>query len=82
LGSLTGDAFDSVVALLRRTFGAFEPAERRQIMTLLVAGRSIRADLFGEDVDPGRAATTLVTVRHLLGLPVHDDPFALSEDRR
>ncbi len=53
LGSLTGEAFDSVVALLRRTFGAFEPAERRQIMTLLVAGRAVRTDMFGVDVDPG-----------------------------
>ena len=72
LGSLTGDAFDSVVALLRRTFGAFEPAERRQIMTLLVAGRSIRSDMFGDDVDRDAPPPRLVTVRHLLGLPVHD----------
>ena len=42
LASLTGEAFDGVVALLRRTFGAFEPAERRQIMTLLVTGRPVR----------------------------------------
>jgi len=65
-----------VVALLRRTFGAFEPAERRQIMTLLVAGRAVRTDMFGVDVDPSRAAAALVTVRHLLGLPIHDVPPA------
>jgi Family of unknown function (DUF5682) len=72
LSSLTGDAFDGVVALLRRTFGSFESAERRQIMTLLMSGRSIRTDVFGSDVDPERAAAALVTVRHLLGLPAHD----------
>ena len=69
LASLTGEAFDGVVALLRRTFGAFEPAERRQIMTLLVTGRPVRSVTFGDDVDAERAAAALVTVRHLLGLP-------------
>ncbi len=73
LASLTGDAFDAVVPLLRRTFGAFEPAERRQIMTLLVAGRPVRPVGFGPDVDPQRAAAVLVTVRHLLGIQLHDD---------
>ena len=70
LASLTGEAFDGVVALLRRTFGAFEPAERRQIMTLLVTGRPVRSVTFGDGVDAERAAAALVTVRHLLGLPV------------
>jgi len=69
LSSLTIDGFDAVVALLRRTFGAFEPAERRQIMSLLV-GRSLdRSARFGADVDPERAAAVLETVRHLLGVP-------------
>ena len=31
LSSLTPDAFTDVIPLLRRTFGAFEPAERRQL---------------------------------------------------
>ena len=31
IASLRPDAFEAVVALLRRTFGAFEPAERRQL---------------------------------------------------
>ncbi len=74
MASLTGEAFDGVVALLRRTFGAFEPAERRQIMTLLVTGRPVRAIGFGDGVDGERAEFVLVTVRHLLGLPVHDEP--------
>jgi hypothetical protein len=76
LSSLTIEAFDSVVVLLRRTFGAFEPAERRQIMSLLV-GRSIdRTSGFGADVDAQRASDVLVTVRYLLGIPQttqHDD---------
>jgi len=54
--SLTGEAFDGVVALLRRTFGAFEPAERRQIMTLLVTGRPVRSVTFGDGIDAERAA--------------------------
>jgi Family of unknown function (DUF5682) len=73
LSSLTIEWFDAVVVLLRRTFGAFEPAERRQIMSLLV-GRSIdRTSGFGPDVDPQRAADVLITVRHLLGVPLVDD---------
>ena len=56
--------------LLRRTFGAFEPAERRQLGRL-VAGeeREVIAG-FGPDLDPARVEAALVTVRHLLGLPV------------
>ena len=74
LSSLTIDSFDIVVALLRRTFGAFEPAERRQIMTLLIGGSMSRPSGFGADVDAGRAHDVLVTVRHLLGIPITDVP--------
>lgn len=74
LSSLTIDSFDVVVALLRRTFGAFEPAERRQIMTLLIGGTMRRPSGFGADVDPDRAHDVLVTVRHLLGIPIADVP--------
>ena len=60
----------AVVVLLRRTFGAFDPAERRQIMSLLV-GRSLdRRTGFGSDVHEQRAGDVLVTVRHLLGVPI------------
>ena len=41
-------------ALLRRTFGAFEPAERRQLGALLATGRVERAAPMGDDVDDGR----------------------------
>jgi hypothetical protein len=68
LSSLRPESFDSVVALLRRTFGAFEAAERRQLMRLLMGIGVERADGFGADVDPARAAGALTTVRHMLGV--------------
>lgn len=79
LSSLTIDAFDAVVALLRRTFGAFEPAERRQIMTLLIGGAMRPPAGFGPDVDPVRAHDVLTTVRHLLGIPVTEPGDAADE---
>jgi hypothetical protein len=55
--------------LLRRTFGAFEPGERRQL-GLLIADQAAPAwSGFGSDVDAERAAAALVTVRQLLGVP-------------
>ncbi|MDX2379916.1 MAG: DUF5682 family protein, partial [Acidimicrobiia bacterium] len=69
LASLTPDAFADVVALLRRTFGSFEPAERRQLMRLAMGAAVVRSSGFGDDVDPDRAAAALVTVRAMLGLP-------------
>jgi hypothetical protein len=68
LASLTTEAFDGVVALLRRTFGSFEPAERRQLMRVAMGAATIRTSGFGGDVDPERAAAVLVTVRAMLGL--------------
>lgn len=68
LASLTPDGFDAVLPLLRRTFGGFEAAERRQIMALLDGGDVHRITGFGANIDDERAAAALVTVRHLLGL--------------
>jgi len=68
LSSLAPAVFESVLVLLRRTFGAFEAAERRQIMTLLMGQMATREVGFGSDVDAERAAAALRTVRHLLGL--------------
>ncbi len=68
VSSLRSEAFDDVVALLRRTFGSFEAAERRQLMLLLMGSGVERPDGFGTDVDPTRAAAALVTVRRMLGL--------------
>ena len=70
VASLRPDAFDAVVALLRRTFGAFEAAERRQLMQLVMGVGVERSDGFGADVDPLRAAAVLTTVRHMLGVGV------------
>lgn len=68
LSSLSTDAFMAVVAVLRRTFGAFEPAERRQL-GLLLADRAVESPWpFGHDLDPDRAAAAMQTVRHLLGV--------------
>ncbi len=68
LSSLTPDAFDAVLPLLRRTFGGFEAAERRQMMALLAGGDLRRVTGFGDGVDDVRASAALATVRHLLGL--------------
>ena len=68
IASLRADMFDVVVALLRRTFGAFEPAERRQLGTLLSTGRVARMTAMGDDVDTDRAVAGLATVRAMLGL--------------
>ncbi len=68
VSSLSTDAFDAVVALLRRTFGAFEATERRQLMAVLMGLGTQRPGGFGTDVDPVRSAAALATVRHMLGL--------------
>jgi hypothetical protein len=68
VASLPPDAFIATSPLLRRTFGAFEPAERRQL-GLLLADRPLAVSVgFGDGVDPQRAALALVTVRQLLGV--------------
>lgn len=85
LSSLTIDAFAATMPLLRRTFGAFEPAERRQVMSLLTGGRVGRVAGFGVEVDAERAQAALETVRHMLGIPVTEDrgsvPTVLDEMR-
>ena len=72
IASLRPDAFEAIVALLRRTFGAFEPAERRQLGVLLATGRIERVAPMGDDVDEARARAGLATVRAMLGLPPTD----------
>jgi hypothetical protein len=69
VSSLAPDAFIATAPLLRRTFGAFEPGERRQL-GLLIAHQSAPAwSGFGSDLDAERAAAALATVRLLLGVP-------------
>ncbi len=70
VSSLPSDAFDAVIVLMRRTFGAFEAAERRQLMAVLMGLGVERSVGFGDDVDPRRADASMVTVRHMLGLAV------------
>ena len=68
LVSLPPDSFIDTVPLLRRTFGAFDLAERRQLGQL-VAGRGDGRPVapYGWDLDDARAARALVTVGQLLG---------------
>lgn len=69
IASLSPDAFVDIVPLLRRTFGSFDIAERRQL-GLLVAGHGmVTPPSYGIDIDPDRAAAAMVTVRHLLAVP-------------
>jgi Family of unknown function (DUF5682) len=74
IASLTADSFEAIVALLRRTFGAFEPAERRQLGGLLATGRIERAAPMGDDIDEVRATAGLATVRAMLGLAPREAP--------
>ena len=68
LAALREETFTDVLPLLRRTFGSFEVAERRQLGQL-VAGRGDGrpAAPYGWDVDPTRAAAAIATVGRLLG---------------
>ncbi len=69
VSGLSPDAFAGTAPLLRRTFGSFETAERRQLGLLLADETPATAVGFGTDIDPVRAAAALITVRHLLGVP-------------
>jgi hypothetical protein len=82
LASLTPDAFTETVPLLRRTFGAFEPAERRRLGQLVAGAPPQRVARFGDGVDDRRVAAALVTVRHLLGLAAGDMPGSEPVDER
>lgn len=67
--SLAPDAFIAISPLLRRTFGSFEAAERRQLGMLLANQVVVAGDGFGADIDEQRAAAGLATVRQMLGVP-------------
>ncbi len=68
ISTMTNDVFIDTVALLRRTFGAFEPAERRQLGVLVTTEQRPQTTAFGSDVDAERAAAGITTVRRMLGL--------------
>jgi hypothetical protein len=66
LADIPAEAFDNVLPLLRRTFGAFDPGERRAIGERVAGARSVAAD-DGLGFDPERADLVLPTLAALLG---------------
>jgi hypothetical protein len=72
ISTMSSETFVDTVALLRRTFGGFEPAERRHLGTLVATDRAPRATAFGRDLDEARAAAGILTARRMLGLPVEE----------
>ena len=69
VSSLAPDAFIATAPLLRRTFGAFDAGERRQLGLLIAHQAASPWSGFGADLDGRRAAAALITVRQLLGVP-------------
>ena len=68
LADIPADAFDDVLPLLRRTFGAFDAGERRAIGERVSGPRSAAADNpSGLGFDPARADLVLPTLSALLG---------------
>jgi hypothetical protein len=66
LADIPADAFDSILPLLRRTFGAFDAGERRAIGERVAGGRAESADAVPA-IDAERAAAPLETLGALLG---------------
>ncbi|MEU3461513.1 DUF5682 family protein [Streptomyces sp. NPDC006733] len=75
LAAVPAAAFEDVLPLLRRTFGAFESGVRRTVGELVARGAAGRPGVsagdavpgFGPDLDEERAAATLPVLRLLLG---------------
>jgi hypothetical protein len=67
LADIAGGAFDDVLPLLRRTFGAFEVGERRAIGERVAAGRGARRADDAVVLDHERAASVLPTLGLLIG---------------
>jgi hypothetical protein len=80
LAGLRPEEFVDVLPLLRRTFGGFEAAERRQLAHQLRrldgAGpaAAARSATVWTDAEYARAAPAVATVARLLGLPVEESP--------
>ncbi|GIE33035.1 hypothetical protein Ait01nite_060800 [Actinoplanes italicus] len=66
LADIPADAFDSVLPLLRRTFGGFDSGERRAVGERVAGGRAASADTAAA-IDAERAAAPLTTLGALLG---------------
>ena len=68
LSTLPIESFNEALPLLRRTFGAFEPAERRAIGERIRRGEPAGVQRAPSALDPQRVAAALATVGHLLGV--------------
>jgi hypothetical protein len=74
LGDIPADAFDDVLPLLRRTFGAFDVGERRAIGERVAGPRAeALGNADGLGFDPERAALVVPTLSALLGRDVSAD---------
>ena len=72
LSMIESDSFVEVLPLLRRTFGTFEVAERRQIGERVrrgAAGGNGAHGGWSETLDPERVAAGIHTIAQLLGAP-------------
>ncbi|MCU1368615.1 MAG: hypothetical protein JWN39_4254 [Ilumatobacteraceae bacterium] len=67
LSMIESEAFVEVLPLLRRTFGTFEVAERRQIGERVRRGAATGIDGWSETLDPERVAAGIHTIAQLLG---------------
>jgi hypothetical protein len=79
LASLRPEEFVNVLPLVRRTFGEFEAAERRQLVHQIrrldgTGSSATAASPEWTEIDLARAAPAVATVARLLGLPVPEGP--------
>ncbi len=77
LADIPAGAFDDVLPLLRRTFGAFEAGERRAIGERVAGPRAVTSHAGGLGFDPARADLVLPTLRALLGHDVQAQGLGL-----
>ncbi len=70
LAALDGESFIEILPLLRRTFGTFEHAERRQIGERVRGAAMPTAALGAESLDAERVAAGIETIARLLGAGV------------
>jgi hypothetical protein len=68
MATLASDSFTDVLPLLRRTFGAFDAAERRSIGERVRTGNAPATHRGEIELDPERVAAALSTVAELLGM--------------
>ncbi len=67
MAEIAGEPFEAVLPLLRRTFGTFPAAERKQIGQLAAGGRKGTATAAPAGVDVGRAERALPLLVTILG---------------